>query len=313
MPKDGSYRFIATGTVPTALFDAFWGIGNAPAGSTVTRDGETTAFSGQGMTMTVWGADSAVIHREGNDFKVVTQGMRLYQNARYSINTAVSQVLSGSGESLLGMRPARWMAKSEGSIIWRQASGGTTFQSILNTFNSTVHQPKTEYQITTLNFNGVAAVLTNTLPSGLTAISWRSGVLNIQSLSPAPVAPALPNPILTQANAGVAVAVGDRLRVQISTGGNRSLQIAASTATNVTVDWNAWHTIADGSVNNVVTGQVLTNAAWVYWNSTINISQQCQTQSIIVRDNTNNRRFRVDCNIGNSYNNSLFTVQELAV
>lgn len=120
------------------------------------------------------------------------------------------------------------------------------------------------------------------------------------------------NPVLTRVDAGVAVAVGDHLRVQISTTNNRSLQISTSTATNVTVSWNGWHTVPDGVVNNSVTGQALTNA-WTYINAGLTFSQQCQTQSVIIRDTTNNRRWRVDCNIGNNFTNSLFVVQELGV
>lgn len=311
MPDDGLYRFSVTGITPSAS-DAWWGFANAPVGSTISRDGEVTQFGGSTNSFTVWGGADVTIVREENTFTVSTEGMRIWQNARFSANVSASSAFSGSGEFLAGMRPSRWMAKNEGTIIWNQGSGGTTFQSILNVWNSTVHPPKTEYQITTLNYNGAAVTLTDTLPAGLTAASWRSGLLSLQSLSPAPVAPALPNPTLTQANAGVAVAVGDRLRVQISTSGNRSLQISASTPTNVTATWNAWHSVADGVVNNVVTGQVLTNTAWVYINSGLNFSQQCQTQSAIVRDTTNNRRWRVDCNIGSSYVSNLFTVQELA-
>jgi hypothetical protein len=109
----------------------------------------------------------------------------------------------------------------------------------------------------------------------------------------------------TTANAGIAVAVGSRLRVQVPTSGNRSLQYSTTGATlTVSGVTYCFSSITPVSFSNSLTG------TWVYLASTWTFGNQGDTQTALLQD-SNGQKWKVVAVIGNSYNNNLFTVEEI--
>jgi hypothetical protein len=109
----------------------------------------------------------------------------------------------------------------------------------------------------------------------------------------------------TTANAGIAVAVGSRLRVQVPTSGNRSLQLSAVSGSIVVSGLTYYN--ASGAPASISTTLTTT---WVYAVSTWNFGTAGSVQTIMLLD-ANGQKWKITMVIGDSYNNNVFTVEEI--
>jgi hypothetical protein len=124
------------------------------------------------------------------------------------------------------------------------------------------------------------------------------------------------NTIMTQdrsvtafVNSGTPVSF-QSLQVQVSSSGNRSLQIA-TTSGSLTADWNTYGTITGTYVSpNIVAGQVLTTT-FVYIAPSHDYLSQGDVQHVIFCDKTNNIGYRITCMIGPSYVENMISVEQL--
>jgi hypothetical protein len=107
------------------------------------------------------------------------------------------------------------------------------------------------------------------------------------------------------ANAGVAVAVGSRLRVQVPTSGNRSLQLSAVSGSIVVSGLTYYN--ASGAPASISTTLTTT---WVHAASTWNFGTAGSAQTVMLLD-ANGQKWKITMVIGDSYNNNVFTVEEV--
>jgi hypothetical protein len=295
MPKDGIYLFVCT-TIDTATGSS-WRLINPPAGATFSMDGITRSFNGTPVGYSFFSIEIVLCVREGLKYTFTTMGLDNYENVRHSTRSTVTQALFGTAEKLQGFLPARWMGLTEGSIQWIQSDAGVTFQTLLNSWNSNAGS---EFAISDITFDGISATLTAEISLGSYVISWRQGVLRMQSISTAPKSSSW-----AIANAGVAVAVGSRLRVQVPTSGNRSLQL--STASGSIVVSGLTYYNASGAPASISTTLTTT---WVHAVSTWNFGTAGSVQTIMLLD-ANGQKWKITMVIGDSYNNNVFTVEEI--
>lgn len=108
------------------------------------------------------------------------------------------------------------------------------------------------------------------------------------------------------ANAGTWVTFGS-ISVQMPASGNRSMQIrsAAGTISVAFVAWLNWDSaIAWTTVS-------LTTASTQYINSGWNFGNATNVQQTLIHDTTNTRAYRVVMQVGASYNNNIFSFEEV--
>jgi hypothetical protein len=132
---------------------------------------------------------------------------------------------------------------------------------------------------------------------------------NKEKLRPyVPGSPTTPTPRFSRqsANAGTWVTFGT-ISVQMPSSGNRSMQIRSALGT-ISVSYLSWL-----NWDSAIAWQTasLTAASSQYMNSGWNMTGATNIQQNLIQDNTNARVYRVIMQVGTSYNNNVFTFEEV--
>jgi hypothetical protein len=115
--------------------------------------------------------------------------------------------------------------------------------------------------------------------------------------------------VLTQANAGVAIAIGS-IQVRMPSAGNRSFQVTSNTGSNITVRYqNVWN---GGGGGIGIQSATLVPGTWTYFNSGFNFTSAGSNQHVLINDQTNgNRWYSLVMEVGASFNNNSFALHEV--
>lgn len=119
-------------------------------------------------------------------------------------------------------------------------------------------------------------------------------------------------------SAGVPVIL-DNLRVQMSTGGNRSLQLStvsgsvsvSGTSTNDFISTSAGINGSASSSSGWVRQSDTFTTSWTYWQSGADFPMHGSVQVITLSDDTNNRMYRITVVVGGGYNNNKISIERL--
>lgn len=108
------------------------------------------------------------------------------------------------------------------------------------------------------------------------------------------------------ASAGVAVNIGNNLKVQMASGGNRSFQIGSQSG-SLNVNWATY--CGWSGVNPVVQGTKAIGTAFEYFVPAWGFGSQGDTQYVLINEVANGRAWRIECVVGAAYNNNLYFIE----
>jgi hypothetical protein len=152
-----------------------------------------------------------------------------------------------------------------------------------------------------VKLNGIPADLMLS-KQDLTPYALKTDIPALPDLTSYALKSELPRETYTTANAGMWVTHGS-IQLQIPSSGSRSLQIRSASG-SISIGWITW-TAWNSAQNNTAS---VTASSTQYLNSTWNFTNANDLQFAFIKDNTNNRTYRVTMQIGAAYNNNHFVI-----